>query len=277
MRWEALNAASRRIKRALLRILLAFRDVLDPLVHFQEVSILCYHSISNTYLDTVVTPEVFERHLTVLEKSGAKFISLEQILAWRAGTGILPRRAVALTFDDGYRDFVSTVLPILKEHNAPATVFVVGDNAAFRARLGNDLSLLTSEESKSFRTHPLVEIGYHSRTHANLAEISTADLEQECAPRFGARFFAYPGGRYSDAAINAVQNVGYAAAFSIKRGLVSRSSDLFLLPRNSVLRGMPPWMVRALSTRVIEWASQSRLPSPGKRPTTISTGPLRSM
>jgi peptidoglycan/xylan/chitin deacetylase (PgdA/CDA1 family) len=256
MRWEALNAVLRCIKRALLRILLAIRDVLGPLFHSHEVSILCYHSISNTYLDTAVAPEAFDQQLTVLEKSGAKFVPLEQILAWRAGTGILPRRAVALTFDDGYRDFRSTALPIRRQHKAPATVFVVGVDVASPAGLGNDLSLLTPEESKSLRTDPLVEIGYHSRTHANLAEISAADLEQECDPRSGARFFAYPGGRYSDAAINAVKNVGYEAAFSIRRGLVSSSSDVFLLPRNTVLRDMPPWTVRAYSTRVIEWVSQ---------------------
>lgn len=256
---EALNAASRRIKRVLLRVLLALYDVLDPLFHFHEVSILCYHSISNAYLDTAVTPEAFDQHLTILEKSGANFVSLQQILAWRAGAGTLPRRAVALTFDDGYRDFRSTALPILRKHNAPATVFVVGDNAAFCARFGNDLSLLTSDECESIRTDPLVEMGYHSRTHADLAEISAADLEQECAPRFDARFFAYPGGRSSDAAINAVKNGGYAAALSIKRGLVSRGSNLFLLPRNTVLRDMAPWMVRAYSTRVIAWVAQSGL------------------
>jgi peptidoglycan/xylan/chitin deacetylase (PgdA/CDA1 family) len=207
-----LNAASRLIKRVLLRMLLALRDILDPVFQFQEVSILCYHSISNARLKSAVAPEAFDQHLTVLEKSGAKFVTIEQILAWRAGTGTLPRRAVAFTFDDGYRDFLSTVLPILKKHNAPATVFLVGDNGASRARLGNDLPLLSPEESNSLRADPLVEIGYHSRAHPNLAEIRTTDLEQECAPRFGARFFAYPGGRYSDAAIDAVKNCGYAAS-----------------------------------------------------------------
>ncbi len=251
-----LNAASRRIKRVLLRFLLAFRDILDPLFQFQEVSILCYHSISNMPLDFTVAPEVFDQHLIVLEKSGAKFVTIEQILAWRAATGILPRYAVALTFDDGYRDFLSTVLPILKKHDAPATVFVVGDTGAAGARLGNDLPLLSPEEIDSLRTNPLVEIGYHSRAHPILGEIRTTDLEQEWAPGFGARFFAYPGGGYSDAAIDAVKNCGYAAAFSIKRGLVSESKDLFCLPRNTVVRNMPPWMVRAYSTRVIEWVSQ---------------------
>ena len=48
---------------------------------------------------------------------------------------------------------------------------------------------------------------------------------------FGARYFAYPGGNYSNEAVDAVRAAGYEAAFSIKPTHVRAASDHFLLPR----------------------------------------------
>ena len=41
-----------------------------------------------------------------------------------AAQGVLPRRAVSITFDDGYRDNLDIALPILKKHGLTATVYL---------------------------------------------------------------------------------------------------------------------------------------------------------
>jgi peptidoglycan/xylan/chitin deacetylase (PgdA/CDA1 family) len=41
-----------------------------------------------------------------------------------AAEGRLPPRAVALTFDDGYRDNIEVALPIMKKYRLPATIYV---------------------------------------------------------------------------------------------------------------------------------------------------------
>jgi peptidoglycan/xylan/chitin deacetylase (PgdA/CDA1 family) len=41
-----------------------------------------------------------------------------------AAEGVLPRRAVAITFDDGYRNNVDVALPILKKYRLPATIYL---------------------------------------------------------------------------------------------------------------------------------------------------------
>lgn len=59
--------------------------------------------------------DVFAKYFNVLKLSDA---------VTRMKEGALPYRAIALTFDDGYRDNVSEALPILANSGIPATFFV---------------------------------------------------------------------------------------------------------------------------------------------------------
>src|SRR5262245_8496486 len=102
------------IKHTVQQGFLFARDLLAPLFDFQEVSILCYHSVSQSSHPTAVTLEQFSAHLEFLRKDGCVFVSLRDIEEWQKGRRTLPKRAVALTFDDGYADFESAVLPALR-------------------------------------------------------------------------------------------------------------------------------------------------------------------
>lgn len=54
----------------------------------------------------------------------ATVVPLARLVDWLAGDGTLPADAVVLTFDDGYRDVATTVVPLLERYEAPATVYV---------------------------------------------------------------------------------------------------------------------------------------------------------
>ena len=240
-------------KQWLLRTLLAIRDVLNPFFRFHEMSILCYHSISDSAVDTAVKRSVFESHLKMLKESGAEFISVEQLAEWLDGKAALPRRGVVLTFDDGYYDFLTDALPLLQKYRAPACVFVVGNESEARIKLGNTIALLPPEEITTLTQHVLVTVGYHSYSHANFLKSDLDDLERECAPLFHARYFAYPGGNYTPDSVRTVAQMEYRAAFSIKPDLLTQHSDRYLLPRTVVLGSTPLWAVRAATTRATSW------------------------
>lgn len=84
-----------------------------------------YHRIGETASDPwglSVSPEHFEEHLEVLRGSVNPLHIRELADAVRSRR--LPRRALAITFDDGYVDNLEHARPALERADIPATVFV---------------------------------------------------------------------------------------------------------------------------------------------------------
>lgn len=241
------------LKRIVWEAVYGLRNALNLFLNFREVSILCYHSISSVSFSTNVLPADFELHLEGLKKRGYVFVSLADVVAWVGGQRALPRRAVALTFDDGYADFASVVLPLAQKYQAPVAVFAVGDVDRSRAYLGQENSFLSPEALAELAKNPLVEVGYHSKAHPNLSKVAEGDLPKEVTPRFPARYFAYPGGGHSPAAVAALKAAGYEAAFTIRPVPVRKGMDPYLLPRSVILKGMSARDVLMRASRAAQW------------------------
>lgn len=92
------------------------------------LSILTYHAVTSQAppLDDwcFMPARSFAAQMAFLHRFGFDVPPLgEAIPALRAGQ--LNRRSVAITFDDGYRNNITTALPILERFGFPATIFVV--------------------------------------------------------------------------------------------------------------------------------------------------------
>ena len=85
-----------------------------------------YHHIASKASSLVdrlavsTAPKVFEAHVSKLARD-YEIVSLDSVLS-----GKLPRRALLLTFDDGYRSFVTSALPVLRRLGLPSVLFVTG-------------------------------------------------------------------------------------------------------------------------------------------------------
>ncbi len=95
--------------------------------------ILTYHRIipvNSKFRDQeqpgmIASPETLQCHLSLFRSLGASFVDLEDWLDRKSAGAQLPKLAVAITFDDGWRDNYTYAFPVLKAFEAPATIFLV--------------------------------------------------------------------------------------------------------------------------------------------------------
>jgi peptidoglycan/xylan/chitin deacetylase (PgdA/CDA1 family) len=182
-----------------------------------------------------------------LADSGIPVVPLDQV-ARHPGS-------VSITFDDGFRNFADSALPVLEHHRLPATIFVV---SRYCGQMNNwpsqsaakipRLPLLTWAELAALPS--LISIGAHTTTHPDLTRLPAEECEREMSEcrseieqRLGrpARWLAYPYGACSPLVRSlAGRHFEFAAGTSLQF-LSSRSNHL-LLPRIDTyyLRGWFP-------------------------------------
>jgi peptidoglycan/xylan/chitin deacetylase (PgdA/CDA1 family) len=90
--------------------------------------ILCYHGVAlddeHTWAPGLyISPDRLRRRLEILRDTGCTVLPLAEGLE-RLYAGDLPERAVVLTFDDGYHDFMARAWPLLQAFGYPATVYL---------------------------------------------------------------------------------------------------------------------------------------------------------
>src|SRR5438552_3158168 len=144
--------------------------------------VLMYHSVAPYDEDpheVTMTPQRFERHMRWLRSRGLRGVSMAELLSARAeGRG---RGLVGLTFDDGYQDFVTYALRVLRQYGFTATVFVLagrlGGRNAWDAP-GPYRALLTADQVCQAAQSGM-EIASHGLDHVSLPEADDALLSAE--------------------------------------------------------------------------------------------------
>jgi hypothetical protein len=96
----------------------------------RQACVFVYHRIADvSFVDPVVDdrnvpPRLFEAQIAALAKL-TELVPLQDLPTRLAAGSATGKPLVCITFDDGYANFCTHALPILKRYNAPATVFVV--------------------------------------------------------------------------------------------------------------------------------------------------------
>jgi peptidoglycan/xylan/chitin deacetylase (PgdA/CDA1 family) len=204
------------------------------------IPILMYHYVRTVTdpSDTVginlsVTPEKFAAQMQYLADNGYTTLTMREVYAILSGAQPLPPKPIALTFDDGYRDFYTAAWPVLHKHNFKATSYII------TSVIGWD-QYMTWAMLQELDATGQVEIGSHTRTHPDLRgtgkdqrwdEIvgSKAILEEGLGHPVVS--FCYPAGFYNDAALADVKRAGYLTAVTTTYGNKLNVQSAFELPR----------------------------------------------
>lgn len=237
----------------------------------RRLMILCYHGVSladeHEWNPTLyISPRTFTRRLDALRRLGCTVLSLPEAVD-RLYAENLPRRAVVLTFDDGYYDFKAKALPLLEERRYPATVYVTTDQwvgdigspavndvavvnhlrtsyLSWRSARGEvspcsarALSAMTQSEVADVAARG-VAIEMHTHSHRLPLDLNgllwdihlNRDLIASTTGRVP-RHLCYPDGIYHTSHLRHLRAYGVETATTCDPGLATASAHPLLLPR----------------------------------------------
>jgi peptidoglycan/xylan/chitin deacetylase (PgdA/CDA1 family) len=218
----------------------------------QHIPILMYHQIDTrpargaVMRGLVVSPPSFTRQMALLKALGYQGLSMSALMPYLRGEK--QGKVCGITFDDGYLNNLAYALPTLQRYGFSATCYLVSGH------LGGTN---TWDHAKGIAPKPLMqvsharewvaggqEVGAHTRTHADLTQLTEAQSldeiagckhELEAATGAAVNQFCYPYGHYTANHAAQVQGAGYAGATTTVRARATVRDALWELPRVPVM------------------------------------------
>ena len=161
-----------------------------------------------------------------------------------------PRRAVVITFDDGFRDCVEFAVPVLERYRFRAVFYLVaglmGQTSRWmRAAGGAEFPLMdwTAARAPPGRRHamrcPLRQPSRPGRLLPGRGQEGAGRVTAAAGGRLGVEVvhFAYPYGSVSPQVRALAAEAGYLSACATDRRLATSQDDLLRLPRVPVYGG----------------------------------------
>ncbi len=238
-----------------------------------RVPILMYHSISDNlfgmshpYFHINTLPEVFSAQMRWLRNSGFRTIGLPEVLTGLQ-TGADFSKTVAITFDDGYRDFYTDALPILKQCGFTATLFLATDRIRNTPARIEGADYLTWSDVRELHAEGIY-FGSHTVTHPDMRSLAPEQLEYELGrskevleEHLGvpvesfSHTFGFPeeDKDYARYLADVLCNVGYEQGVSTILGRANRKSNRFFLPRLPINSFDDQWLFRAKLQGGYDW------------------------
>jgi peptidoglycan/xylan/chitin deacetylase (PgdA/CDA1 family) len=207
-------------------------------------TVLCYHIVEAPAAPRMhIDRETFRQQLRYLEMTGYNVVPLRHVYEYVTGQRpSLPKNAIVITIDDGWRSTYTEAFPELQKRKFPFTIFI------YPNIIGQTSNALTWEQIRVMAkagvdvqshalTHPFLtrrrhqvmsDEAYGAWLQRELAE-SRRILEKESGKKV--QFIAYPYGDYDSHVAEAAGKAGYAAALTCDFGRVRKGSDPLKMKR----------------------------------------------
>ena len=196
---------------------------------------------SNPYFMSI---SEFEKQMKYLADNNYQCLSMEDVEAYYHGKKEVSKKAVCLTFDDGYKNFNTIVKPIIKKYNLQATNFVIG----YKTKTNNPLYLQTNDlkndqyveyYSHSYDMHHIGHLPYKKK----IETMTTNEIKRDFEKNKGlvsTDYFAFPYGVSCQNAQDYLKSSSVKLAFSYNQNRhMTRNDKQYLLPRYLMFSNMP--------------------------------------
>ncbi|PLS08389.1 endo-1,4-beta-xylanase [Neobacillus cucumis] len=193
-----------------------------------DIPVILYHRImdnpTNQWTDT--SADTFKQTMKYLHDNGYTTLSAEQYVNIMEGKETAPEHPILLTFDDGTPEFITNALPVLKQYNMNAVLFIVSD------WIGNGYGM-TEVQLKSLANEPSLSLQNHTKTHDGAIwgtdggtrstitkeqaedQITSANTYLKGITGKDPVLMAYPYGSYNDMTKQVNQENGIKYAFKV--------------------------------------------------------------
>ena len=196
----------------------------------------------------VTTVEAFTEQMDWLKAEGFTTLTPAQLSECLCDGKPFPKRAVLITFDDGYLSNAVYAYPLLRERGMTATVFLVtGVTGQAGQTMDADLVQMMDADTiaatadvftfapHTHDLHKIVSRGCSALTAASAETVRADFCESRAAlcgvPGSDATVFSYPYGLYNDTVRSVIRSEGVRLAFRASSGVITRDSDRYALPR----------------------------------------------
>jgi peptidoglycan/xylan/chitin deacetylase (PgdA/CDA1 family) len=216
-----------------------------------SVPILAYHSISENlfgyshpYYQINTSPSVFAAQMRWLRSSG--YCSMGLAEAWtHLAAGRKLTKTVVVTFDDGYRDFYTEAMDVLKQCGFTATVFLATGRIRQKSARIEGADYLTWQEVRELHAEG-IQFGSHTVTHPDLRSMDPDLLDYELGQSkevieqnlgVAVESFSYPFSfpeedrDFTRFLEDLLQNLGFTHGVSTILGRACKKDNRYFLPR----------------------------------------------
>lgn len=216
------------------------------------VPILAYHSISDNlfgyshpYYQINTSPEVFTRQMRWLRSAGYRTIDLRDFPKGYPAPAEANSKPIIITFDDGYRDFLTEAWPVMQQCGFSATVFLATDRIQDDPMRIEGADYLTWQDVRELYAQG-VSFGSHTVSHPDLRSLGPEQIDYELGfskeiieQKLGAPVgsFAYPfafpeeDSNFTRYLADTLENLGFQSGVSTVIGRAKAEDDRFFLPR----------------------------------------------
>lgn len=207
-------------------------------------TILCYHIVqspNDTHFS--ITRETFEQQMNYLASAGYNVVALSDVSDYLAGKKkTLPRNAMVVTIDDGWKCTYTEIYPVMKKLKFPFTVFVypkfIGQSGyALNWKQIKEMSDAGVDIQSHSYSHPFLtqrrhrswDDGQYSDWLATELAESKKVIEEKTGKKV--KYLAYPYGDFDSRVVKTAGENGYEAAVTAAFGVVHSDSDPYRLRR----------------------------------------------